>query len=439
MVDLNERRDLRALAIAAVERIAASGRDLDQFRGIAVYDTAKDEIFTSLDAFPLAESAIAELALVIERYGVDEAERLTLQFVYQLLDRLAEPTFDDRVFEQLWTDFIDELREPQWVYRGAANLRWFTAEDGPFDFGSGVSIRGRSYEELADLGFSESVLRALSHDWSGFGASSYVIVVESRVDKSPDNLVLGSLGTEWVNAQRVLGALRLLAAGDVSIGRMWISRPARFNVGLGGVGSVGLSIPTMGATYHLTTSVASRVSKMYGDLQRLEEHGYGGAPGNLDLALRSFMATYDRWPSGGDSRVLDAITALEAVLGSGVEIAFKLSFRTAGILAANDAQRVAIFDEMKEYYDLRSKLVHGASLKDKHRTLIADPEGLRHFVRELLRGFIHLAVDPQPSYGKQFFKQRLDAALQDESERAELRNALNLGTRPKRDEAKQGH
>jgi hypothetical protein len=93
MVDFNDCRDVRALAVAAVERIAASGRDLNDFRGIAVYDTAKDEIFTSLDAFRPAESAIAELALVVERYGVDEAGRLTLQFVYQLLNRLTEPTF----------------------------------------------------------------------------------------------------------------------------------------------------------------------------------------------------------------------------------------------------------------------------------------------------------------------------------------------------------
>src|ERR1039458_8125037 len=111
MVDLNERRDLRALAVASVERIAASGRDLDQFRGIAVYDTAKDEIFTSLelDAFRLAESAIAELALVIERYGVDEAERLTLQFVYQLLDRLAEPPFAARPFLHVLSDVLFQL------------------------------------------------------------------------------------------------------------------------------------------------------------------------------------------------------------------------------------------------------------------------------------------------------------------------------------------
>jgi len=165
---------------------------------------------------------------------------------------------------------------------------------------------------------------------------------------------------------------------------------------------------------------------MVAALRHLEEHGYGTSPGNLDLALRSYMATYDRWPSSGDSRVLDAITAVEALLGSGTEIAFKLSFRMAGVLGGDEAERVAIFREMKAYYDLRSKLVHGAALKEKHRALLADPERLRHLVRELLRGFVHLARTPGLGYDKNWFQEHLDVALQVESERVALREALNL-------------
>jgi hypothetical protein len=138
------------------------------------------------------------------------------------------------------------------------------------------------------------------------------------------------------------------------------------------------------------------------------------------------LATYDRWPPSGDSRILDAITAVEAVLGSGIEITFKLSFRVAGILGGDDADRAAIFREMKAYYDLRSKLVHGAALKEKHHALLADTERLRHLVRELLQGFVHLATTPGHSYGKAWFQDQLDVALQVESERIGLRDALNL-------------
>lgn len=427
MADPPARPALRTLSLAAVERIRESGLSIDRFRGIAFYDTAKDEIFTSLDAFQAAEQSIASISLLEERYGAGEVRRLTLQFIYQLLARLDEPEFDENVFESLWVDFLAELDEPEWVFRAVANVRYVTAEGASFDLGDGVSIRGRSFDDLSELGFSEAELQGLADDWSGFGAGSYVMLVEDRVEKSPDNLILSSLGTEFTKAQRALGALRLLAPGDIGIGRIWARRVARFNVGLGGIQMVGYSIPTFGSNYELTDAIADAVPAMYDALRHLEIDGYHGAPGNFDLALRSFMATYDRPLAGGDSRVLDAITAVEAVLGSGIEISFKLSFRVAGILAADDAERVKIFNEMKAYYDLRSRLVHGESLKEKHRQLVADVEPLRLLLRALLRGFIHLALTPGHGYGKQFFQERLDAALQDEAERNRLRAALGIG------------
>jgi hypothetical protein len=234
MSEPEAKRALRALTEAAMAAVEASGAGVKPFRGIAIYDTQKDETFTSLAAFKEATKAVASMALVQQRYGVDEAPRVTLQFVYEWLDRVDEPRFQESAFDQLWEDFAAELDEPDWVFRAVANVRWLTAEGGPFDFGDGVSIRGRSYEELRELGFSDPILAALSEDWSGFGASSYVMLVETRVPKSPENFILGNVETGTTNASRVLGALRLLAPGDISIGRMWMSRPARFNVGLGG-------------------------------------------------------------------------------------------------------------------------------------------------------------------------------------------------------------
>ncbi len=415
------------MAQAALYQVHASGHSIESLRGVAYFDLGKDEIFTALPEFGAARTAVASLPLVQERYGGAQAHRVTLQFVYEWLNRLSAPSFDETAFGGLWEDFCAEVEDPEWVYIAVANVRWVQAEETLFDFGDGVSIRARTSTALAELGFTEFDLHGLFEDVSGPGASSYVMVVETRAPKTPENLILGNLGTEWTKALRVLGALRLLASGDISIGRMWLGRRARFNVGFGGSQMSGFSIPAMGGMYRLTRVVASKVPFLYDNLRHLEAHGYRGAPGNLDLALRSFMSTYDRWPPGGDSRVLDSITAVEAVLGSGIEIAFKLSFRMAGILGANDAERVAIFEDMKAYYDLRSRLVHGGALKQKHHDLLGDTERLRHLVRQLLNGLIHLAINPQEAYGKRFFEERLDSALQQESTRTALRAALGLG------------
>jgi hypothetical protein len=207
---------------------------------------------------------------------------------------------------------------------------------------------------------------------------------------------------------------------------MWLTRAARFNVGLGGSHMLGFSVPRMGSDYVLTESIAEAVPDVYGKLQFLERYGYGAVVGNLDLALRFFMATYDRWPASADSRVLDAITAIESVLGSGTEIAFEMSFRIARILADDDAQRIAIFDQMETYYDLRSRLVHGETLQAKHRGLLRDVEPLRDLARRLIRGLIELAVAPGHSYDRGFFQQRLDASLQEEAARSALRRVMGL-------------
>ena len=60
MPDPAGKAEVQALVEASLERVAASDKPLSEFRGVALYDTQKDEHFTSLDAF---EPAVESLAL----------------------------------------------------------------------------------------------------------------------------------------------------------------------------------------------------------------------------------------------------------------------------------------------------------------------------------------------------------------------------------------
>ena len=419
----------RALLRAAVEKVADSRQPISDFRGIAFYDTQKDDFFTSLSEFDHAVTALATVPLLAERLGAEERRRLALQLVYSLIERLNEPTYDDHEFDRIWSSFLEEIEDPNWTYRAVANLRNFTCDCDIIELEDGVSIQGRNFDRLAGLGFSSGVLKALSDDWhTGFGASSFVLVAVAKIEKTPQNLVLsGDPGLLWSNAQRAIRALRLLAPGDVTLSQMWVVRVARFNVGLGGISGIGFSIPSIGSPYALTDEVVSSYGEMYGRLRTLATTGYGNAPGNLDLALRAFMATYDRWPPGSDARLIDAITALEAVLGSGTEIAFKLAFRVASLLAATDDERGDLLETMKGYYDTRSALVHGGRLKQKHQERLEAVDNLRDLVRRVLVGVVVLATSDGAEYDKQFFQARLDAALVTPAERDALRAAMRLG------------
>lgn len=436
MQESSARHSLLALVQSAVSAGREGARSLPDLTGVALFDPERDQRLTSLPTFLPASAQILGLPHFAERMGGGASERICLQFVYDYFARAKGVVFDQPTFDELWSDFIAELEEPLHRWRGVANLTHFgghvarltgTGNDRiAIELGDGVSIRGRHFEDLAILGFSEHVLKQLAEDWGdGPGASSFVLVADHSAPKSPDNIVLTE-SVPWVKSMRAVGAMRLLGGGDVGMGPMWIARPARFNIGVGGSGRVGMSVPNWGHPYDWTDEVEASFPTMYRALARLEQTGYSRGIGNLGLALRSFMATYDRWPAGNDSKLLDTVTSLEATLGTDSEISFKLAFRVASILAGNDEERSDLMKLVKGFYDARSKLVHGGSLKQKQTDLIARVDELRALLRRLLHSFVLLAIDESSPFGHQFFVSDLDSALVSGAARERLRTAMGL-------------
>lgn len=237
--------------------------------------------------------------------------------------------------------------------------------------------------------------------------------------------MLDSAGA-WLKCARAVGALRLIAPGDVGISTTFVQRVTRFNVGIGGIHSTGSTIDTIGHSYAWRPDQRPLYDVTYTALAHLEKIGYGKAPGNLDLALRAFMSTFDRFPTALDSKLLDAITALEAVLGGETEIAFKLAFRVASLLAATDEQRSVLLKAVKGFYDTRSRIVHGGRLGKNQNASLTSVDDLREIVRRLLWSFVRFAADDARRIEKGFFAQELDAALVNASRREHLRELLGL-------------
>ena len=209
-------------------------------------------------------------------------------------------------FDGLWGDFLVEVEEPNWTFRAVGNLRNFASETLLIDLGDGVTIRGRNEEDLKSLCFNTPIWDRIADDWSGFGASSFVLVTEHLTPKRPDNLIFLNSYALSVKAMRAMYALRLAAEGAVGVGPMWVVRADRFNVGLGGPNTIGTSIPLMGAQYRWTSTLDPEYRSIYSDLARLDENKwYGRSPGNLEIAIRAFMATYDSWPRWPDWQLLN--------------------------------------------------------------------------------------------------------------------------------------
>src|SRR5438477_458804 len=98
--------------------------------------------------------------------------------------------------------------------------------------------------------------------------------------------------------------MRLVAPGDVGISAIFVQRVARFNVGIGGIHSTGSTLDNIGNSYTWSRERRLVYDLTYSALARLEKIGYAKAPGNLDLALRAFMSTYDRFPTAMDTKLV---------------------------------------------------------------------------------------------------------------------------------------
>lgn len=440
MSELLLKQELRVLAEEAVLRVAESDLALEYFRNAtAEHDTERDDVVTELSTFDSTLTIVGSLAIVQERYGQDKQvwRQLVLQFIFGLLGNLSEPIFEPEVFESTWGAFWEELSAPEWTWLGLANLQNFRSESMLLHLNDGITIRGRMFTELAEMGWSEAQLEQLSREWSeGWVNSSHVILTEHKFPKTPDNFVLTDTAV-YEKARQVLLALRLFKDGDIAMGRMWFLRPAAFHLSLGGEASTGFPASfnvISGNAYTLDESELASVRLLYDALLRYEG-APDKAPVNLNLAFRSFTDIYERRGLvRGDTQLVDTIIAAEALLGTRDEITFRLAFRASGILGNDDDDRVRIFELMKGYYDTRSRVVHGGRdlydrqglLKDKPRRHLENQRDLRHFVRRLLVGFLRLTSSSRHSLDKTFFRDMLDSALLHSAWRAELRVAMGL-------------
>jgi hypothetical protein len=91
--------------------------------------------------------------------------------------------------------------------------------------------------------------------------------------------------------------------------------------------------------------------------------------------------------NGPELDVVGAITALEALLTKENEnegLTYRLSMRVANLLGSDAQDRKAIFEDVKKFYKLRSRIVHGAGLDPKLRNKLGERDSLRETLRRVL-------------------------------------------------------
>jgi Apea-like HEPN len=363
--------------------------------GIAYYDTSRDEPITEVTEFAGAVAALQADPVIAAIYGSENVQRLAIQFVYNTCGLLDDGIDILAAFEATWNALVTESSQPHWRFAAVANLSNFSFAGDIADLGHGVSIQGRSFDRLRQtLGFNQVDLDVLAEDWSAGGAtSSYVLVVETSQPKTPANFILASDGVAYPRAARALLAMRLTGAGAPHIGRMFLKWPAAFNTGIGGRSYAGFTIWWPGAQYNLTETMIPEIRQQVDTLIAVDKDLETSAR-HIGLALRSFSSIYDRLMHQGEDCVIDSIAALEALWRLDSELSFRLAFRTSSLLGTSDDLREQVFETLRTYYGIRSKIVHGTTLRASELALVQNDEPLREIVRKTLRAFIHLLANP---------------------------------------------
>lgn len=419
---------LQTLTLQGLSAIAQSSFGIAGCKGgIAYYDTRKDDLVTTHASFEPAVEALARIPAVQTFFGAVEAKRLAIQFVFNACRWVSDGVPADAAIEQVWAAFVQELSTPTWTFAGVANVQNIECSENIINLFDGISVRGRSFEELsALLNWGPPQLDYLVKDWMEGAMSSFVLFVQKQVQKTPDNFLFTDDGTAYTRAARALLAMRLHAPGDVRFGRLFFTKPTAFNVGIGGMQSSGFSVWHPGLIYRLTSEEVPQITQLYESLCDLEARA-DKTNRNLVLALRSFSSIYDRSFHQAEDRILDAVTTLEALWKLDVELNFRLAFRTATLLAVSDDERVSIYEILCQYYRIRSKVVHGGSLSELQTQQLREDEPLRNLVRRALRAFLCLAINPGEWTLKRLYDEG-DCVLLHTSKRKALQAAMGIAS-----------
>jgi hypothetical protein len=123
-----------------------------------------------------------------------------------------------------------------------------------------------------------------------------------------------------------------------------------------------------------------------------------------------------------DVEIVNSLTALEALLltDGKSEITYRLSMRVAHLIGTDDDSRKKLFHNMKEFYDLRSMIVHGSRMKPKHRTRLEQSDDLREIVRAVLLTILTLIGE---GMNKPQIDQLLDEIIFDQFRRLQVQKS----------------
>ena len=318
-----------------------------------------------------------------------EPRNLIGGIVTESWSKTRTPVFDERRFDSAFNKWRDLFEATCFEARTVAVLPGVSIEgDTPLDIDGDHLMLDRLTDTEIAAALSTGLARVFPVDSTIFNGELVGVRRISWLDKtvSDPELDMASTGAD----------------GDGAFGRRPLDRLDLFGddiatlLRLHGTGSVVISGVCLlrterpGMAWHtrqgpsnargnlcLATTDLSPLQALWGDLCRNASRNRPPS-----IALSRFTSAFDR--STLQDRLIDLMIAAEAIFlqedGSPEdrgELSFRMALRAAHFIVDPTRDKVAIFDQMKKAYGLRSRLVHGGI----HATTPADVDPVSDLVR----------------------------------------------------------
>jgi len=192
---------------------------------------------------------------------------------------------------------------------------------------------------------------------------------------------------------RAVSALRSYKAGKVGCSIVLVLGERSFIHFTGGLPNI--SLPMFGREYVLTEVEIEEFKKFWNIFKTINTTKEGLE--FLGAAVRRFNYTYERQKF--DDRLIDCMISFESLfLEGGSELGYRMSLRTAVMLAQKGDERKGIFLNMRTAYKLRCMIVHGEDPKKIHETVKEEfgsfktlSEKTEDYLRKSIRAFYEKA------------------------------------------------
>ncbi|HZE59767.1 MAG TPA: hypothetical protein VE085_04350 [Burkholderiales bacterium] len=326
----------------------------------------------ALDAFrsdpallPLVDNLVGSL---LGGVRVD-AFRLINHLGYEMHKSSAK--FEQGVFQSLYQSYESELYSDSVLNERLTPILGLSISED-IEIAPGLSLSRLTDDEVCDL-LTHSFVLGRELPTGGFGANTVIEIHHGAIRNqiySPRRIGDAAFADpsapkaevkeflEEVNEHLLIRALHVYKRGQLHVAGSLTRARGFFQTGVGYRVTPPETPPGPG-TYVLTSNDAASLRTLFQDLESL---GVARARW-LEVAVRRFVYAAER--KREEDRLLDYLIAAEAMFLTDTEnqgeIRHRLSMRTARFLETALSERREVSRFMRDAYDLRSKVVHGAT------------------------------------------------------------------------------